>query len=77
MNQYILNEIEKFHNQNIPLTEYPKRVSNLRNKINYLTKLKILYIGKMYNNNEIDEAEYKQLYTIFEYERLKYQEKVN
>ena len=77
MNQYILNEIQKFHNQNIPLTEYTKRVRSLRNKINYLTKLKILYIGKMFNNNEIDEVEYKQLYTIFEYQRLKYQEKVN
>lgn len=77
MNQYVLNEIEKFHNQKILLIEYPKRVRNLRNKINYLTKLKILYIGKMYNNNEIDEAEYKQLYTILEYQRLKYQEKVN
>lgn len=27
----------------------------------------------MYNNNEIDETEYRRLYTIFEYERLKYQ----
>ena len=77
MNQYILNEIEKFHNQKILLTEYPKKVRSLRNKINYLTKLKQLYILKMLDNNEIDEAEYIQLYTIFEYERLKYQEKVN
>ena len=77
MNQYILNEIEKFHNQKILLTEYPKKVRSLRNKINYLTKLKQLYIGKMLDNNEIDEAEYIQLYTIFEYQRLKYQEKVN
>lgn len=44
MNQYILNEIQKFHKQNIPLTEYPKRVRNLRKKNQLPNKIKnIIY----------------------------------
>ena len=51
MTNYLLNEIQKFHHRNIPLTEYPVACKEIRNKINDYTDRKLLYVKQMYINN--------------------------
>lgn len=69
---YLLNEIIFFQKSIVPLQEYPKRVKNLRNKVNNYFNTKLLYIKRMFYNKEIDEQEYKSLNVIIEYEKNKF-----
>lgn len=64
MENYILNEIKKFHQRNIPLFEYPAACREIRDKINDYTDRKLLYVRQMYIDNEIDKENYNNL-TLF------------
>lgn len=77
MENYLLNEIKKFHHRNIPLTEYPTACKEIRNKINDYTERKLLYVKQMYINDEIENENYHDLVNLIKYEQWKYQKLVN
>lgn len=77
MENYILNEIKKFHQRNIPLFEYPAACREIRNTINDYTDRKLLYVKQMYINNEIDKENYNNLTMLVKYEKWKYHKLVN
>lgn len=77
MSQYLVDEIVKFQNDNIPIHEYKIKARKLRNKINNYTNSKLVYIKKLLYTNKINEEEYHQLNVIVEYQRLKYHQLVN
>jgi len=77
MNLLLLKEIQNFYKSKPTLAEYPFKVRELRNKINYVSKLEIQSLNNLLNNKELHPKEYKQLLEIVEFKRLKYQELVN
>lgn len=77
MSNYLLNKIQKFHQRNIPLTEYPVACREIRNTINDYTDRKLLYVKQMYINNEIDNKDYHDLVNLIKYDKWKYHKLVN
>lgn len=77
MSNYLLNEIQKFHQRNIPLTEYPAACREIRNTINDYTDRKLLYVKQMYIDNEIDNENYHDLVNLIQYDKWKYHKLVN
>ena len=77
MKSYIVNEIIKFQNDNIPLLEYKVRARDLRNKINNYINTELLYIKKMLYRDELSQEDYQQIKVIVEYQRLKYFQLIN
>ena len=73
----LLKEIQNFHKSKPTLAEYSFKVRELRDKINYVSKLEIQSLNKLLNNKELHPKEYKQLLEIVEFKRVKYQELVN
>ena len=77
MQGYLLNEIKQFHKNTIPLVEYPTAVRNLRNKINQYIDMELLYLKRMFLNNEVIEEDYSILTTLVKYRKWKYHNLVN
>lgn len=77
MSNYLLNKIQKFHQRNIPLTEYQTACREIRNTINDYTDRKLLYVKQMYIDNEIDKENYNNLTMLVKYEKWKYHKLVN
>lgn len=77
MENYILNEIKKFHQRNIPLFEYPAACREIRDKINDYTDKKLLYVKQKYINNEINKDNYHDLINLIKYEQWRYHKLVN
>lgn len=77
MQGYLLNEIKQFHKNTIPLVEYPTAVRNLRNKINQYIDMELLYLKRMFLNNEVTEEDYSILTTLVKYRKSKYHNLVN
>lgn len=77
MQGYLLNEIKQFHKNTIPLVEYPTAVRNLRNKINQYIDMELLYLKRMFLNNEVTEEDYSILTTLVKYRKWKYHNLVN
>lgn len=77
MSNYLLNKIQKFHQRNIPLTEYPTACREIRNTINDYTDRKLLYVKQMYINNEIDNKDYHDLVDLIKYDQWRYHKLVN
>lgn len=77
MQGYLLNEIKQFHKNTIPLVEYPTAVRNLRNKINQYIDMELLYLKRMFLNNEVTEEDCSILTTLVKYRKWKYHNLVN
>lgn len=77
MQDYLLNEIKQFHKTAIPLIDYPTAVRNLRNKINKYIDMELLYLKRMFLNNEVTSEDYDNLTTIIKYNKWKYHNLVN
>lgn len=77
MQGYLLNEIKQFHKNTITLVEYPTAVRNLRNKINQYIDMELLYLKRMFLNNEVTEEDYSILTTLVKYRKWKYHNLVN
>ena len=74
---YIMQEIRKFHNRNIPLIEYPNACRELRSKINMVADIVTQIVKRRYINNEITKDIYNFNINLIEHQRRNYQRQVN